>query len=842
MAYFFYDVGEHVSLTIEQILAQYRKQRLADANEAATRLKVIDHVLRDVLQWTDDDINPEERVSEDGKTTFSDYVLRTANCAMVVEAKKIGAAFDVGIQQRKQKLTNSFVQGAVGEAIVQARDYARKLGIDFAVVTNGATWILFPAQRHDQVAFSDSYALIYPGLESILKEDFQEFFGLLGRENVIGGSLELALLGRQENQFGARKLSQAFPATNKVLSQNPVFPLIEEGVVKAFSDSIGDLPAALLEKCYVSSPETMKFDARINMQLTKRDHLFRTQPIRPMKHQDADALRKKLQQSVLQVKPLAVLLLGTVGAGKTTFLQYTRNVKAASLFKAGKEKQYPHWIYVDLRDCEEESAAVDFIYRRIKAYMLTDSYFKDYKRSIEPAYREEVSALRSGPLHLIANNKEKFDDAVTGLIRDDYEKLRPYVDKLLSHAARWSAVFLVIDNVDQFEEEDTQSRLFKEAIALGHKLGVNLVLAMRGATYALHRNSPTFDAFDFDPLQIDSPKVSSVLSKRFSLAKQLLEGKKGQFIAENGALVKVDNAAQIIELVQASVLGTEIGTRIEVLAGDDVRLALRMTREFLEYGYSNPGKALETFRASGSYVLPKHEAFRAILLGNRSVYSEEYSPIWNPFDSKLSISSAQLLRLYVLTAIVNFGSVQSFRHIDGTSIVENMRKIGFGDSVTLRILTDLCTARFLHTASHSRPTLNSSFSPTRLGGYVVRDFLSYFAYLENVMFDTFISDNRVWERLRDLSHQIEGERNTIARIKLRISRVKEFVEYLKGLYLPLQIESQKRSLVPEWCSNPFLDSKGKLAAELSRVLESAENNYGIRKENKAPAARKSRVN
>lgn len=811
----------------DNILAAYGKLQLDQANEAATRLKVIDRVLQEVLGWTHDDISPEERVSEDGKTTYADYVLRTANNAIVVEAKKVGASFETpSLTVRKQKLTASFVSGALGDAIIQARDYARKLGVDFAAVTNGDAWIIFPAQRHDQVAFNESFALVFPNLISVLRDNYQDFVELLSRDAVVDGSLELSLIGRYENQFGSRKLRNAFAATHRTAPRNPVFPLIEEAVVTAFSDSIEQLEGELLEKCYVSTPETIKFDSRINLHISKRDHLFKTQPVRPMKASESVVLRQKLAESVAKVKPLAILLLGSVGSGKTTFLHYTRKVKAADLFAPKSSGNYPHWIYVDFRDCPEQASAIDFIYARIREYFIQDGYFKDYNRCIRKAYATEIEALKSGPLFLVAKNKEKFDEAITELITDDYKKVVPYIDKLLTHATHHSAIFLVIDNVDQFEHEEEQSRLFTETISLGHKLGVNLVMSMRGSTYAKHRNSATFDAYDFDPLQIDPPRISSVLSKRFALAKRLLEGKKGEFVAENGAHIKLENVAEIMDLVQASVLGTEIGNRIEVLSADDVRLALRMTREFLEFGYSNPGRALQIYREEGKYVLPKHEAFRAILLGNHSVYSEEYSPIANPFDSRLSITKAQLLRLYILSAVVNFASSEAFRHIDGTTIAENLRKIGFGDAITLAVLQDLCRYRFMHTASQNIPDMHSSFFPSRLGGYIVRDLIGYFPFLENMMFDTFIADNGVWEKLRAMSNEIEQEGNTVFRIKLRTERVRTFVDYLQRLYLPLQQESQKRNLVAEWCTNPFVENKGKLEDELARVERSAARNYG----------------
>ena len=810
----------------DQILNVYQKLNLAQANEAATRLKVIDRIIKEVLGWNDDDIYPEEHAGEDGVSTFADYVLRTANNAIVVEAKKAGASFNLPSDtKRKQKLTNAFLSGDLGDAIIQARDYARKLGIDFAAVTNGNSWIIFPAQRHDQVKFNDSFALIFPDLTSILRNEYQEFHDLLSRDAVIDGSLDLTLIGRSENQFGSRKLGQAFTPNHKAISSNPLYPLIEEAVVTAFSDSISDLDGNLLEKCYVTTPETIKFDNRINLHISKRENFFAVQPSRPMKSSEMNVLRNKLSESISRVKPLAILLLGSVGSGKTTFLHYTRKVKAHDLFLKKKSGVYPHWIYIDFRDCEDQSNVLRFIYEKLLEYIILDDYFKDYNRCIRQAYDSEIQALKSGPLYLIAKNEEKFDSEVTKILSEDYRKVIPYVDKLITHASKKSAIFLVIDNVDQFENEDDQSRLFTETISMGHKFGVNLVMSIRGSTYSKYRNSATFDAFDFDPLQIDPPRISSVLSKRFALAKQLLQGKSGHFIAENGAHVKVQNTADIMDLVQASVLGTEIGNRIEVLSTEDVRLALRMTREFLEFGYSNPGKAWQIYKAQGSYVLPKQEAFRAILLGNRRTYSEEHSPIANPFDSKLSITSAQLLRLYVLSGIVNFASSQTFRHIDGTAIVESLRKIGFGDAITLKVLQDLCKYRFLHTASHNEADLHSSFFPTRLGGYIVRDLIAYFAYIENVMFDTFIADNKVWENLRSLSHKIDGERNTVSRVLLRIDRVKSFITFLEELYLPLQIESQKRGLIAEWCSNPFEDSRPKLKAELDRVKNSAIKNY-----------------
>lgn len=66
---------------ITKIIEDAQKLQLSSANEAETRLKIIDQILFEVLKWTRDDVSVETRVSEDGETTFADYVIKTAGDA-----------------------------------------------------------------------------------------------------------------------------------------------------------------------------------------------------------------------------------------------------------------------------------------------------------------------------------------------------------------------------------------------------------------------------------------------------------------------------------------------------------------------------------------------------------------------------------------------------------------------------------------------------------------------------------------------------------------------------------------------------------------------------------------
>jgi GTPase SAR1 family protein len=816
---------------IVDIIKRYKELTLQNANEAETRKKFVDRIISEVLDWSDDDVRYEERVSEDGNTTYADYIVRTANSSFLIEAKRIGVSFLSVPDRRKVKLSGKFMEGPTGDAIKQARDYCRKKSIPFAVVTNGAQWIIFPAVRTDEIPFSDSYAVVFESLENTLGEEIDYFKSLLSRNGVIEGNLGIELLGRSSDQIGERRLNNFFKGAD-TRPVNPIYPLIENSVLTSFSDSIIDKDPELLEKCYVKNADRAKFDNRIQMHLQKSEPLFRVQPKRPLRKREAGSLNDAIKASISAMRPVAILILGTVGAGKTTFLQFTRKVSASHYFSKAKDKLYPHWIEADYRDFSLQENSMDFLYSQIFEYLKTDDFFSNYDRAIRSAYKNEIDSLKKGPMHLVSSDQEKFNEKISEIIVSDYNQVKPYVDKLLKYGASKSPIFLVIDNVDQFEDEEKQSLIFADAMALAARLKLNLIIAMRESTYVLHRNQPTFDAFDFDPIQIEPPEIPAVLSRRFFITKQQLKGVQGEFTALNGANFKVEDLSVFVDIVQSSVLGTDVGNHIEVLSNHDVRLALRMTREFLAKGYTDPAKAIKSYNSTGTYVLPKQEAFRSILLGNQSVYSEKFSVIGNPFDARLERTQEQLLRLFILTSLVKSSSSSNSQYIDCGSIRGKMHLIGFSEEDTMKVLADLCKLRFIHTSSHDKPNLNSSFYPSRLGGYVVRNLLIDFAFLENVLMDTFIASKSIWESLKNLTNIINDERNVVRKIKSRIKRVNVFYEYMNDLYKPLVEEANLRGLDANWLANPFLEYKDELEGITNRILASAIKNYGSSSENR----------
>ncbi len=385
---------------------------------------------------------------------------------------------------------------------------------------------------------------------------------------------------------------------------------------------------------------------------------------------------------------------------------------------------------------------------------------------------------------------------------------------------------MILDNIDQFEDDQLQDEIFSDGIAISRRLNCNIILSMRDNTYFRNRSLPIFDAFDFEPINVEAPEVHSVLSKRFSIAKELLRGKAVSFEGEDRKDVFVEDAAVIADLLIESIIGTEVGKSIALFSTSDIRFALRITRDFLRNGYSTTGRAVQMFQRLGKYRLPEHEAMRAIMIGSRAVYSEEYSPIANPFDARLDMSSAQMLRVFLLHGLTNHAAKRNFDAISGETIKKVCLEIGFAPDITLKVLEDLCRSRYLFTASHGPATFEASFIPSRLGGFVIRNLVSNFVFLENTSMDTFIEDEVVWQDLKNMTEEVFRLRKTTEKIQLRVKRVRHFFQHLESRYTLLSSEAARRGLASEWLGDPFADATGSLDTNCDRIIQSATQNYG----------------
>ena len=817
-------------VTVEELLNRLSDIRTSDGNEADTRFKVIDDVLTSVLGWDKTDFELEERVSEDGADFFLDYLITTAQTSLLVEAKRAQVDFSQLPNSRRASLKGSWVKGELRKAIHQARDYGRKTGVGFCAVTNGDAWIIFPVNRRDLVSFEETYAVIFADAEQALEADSVDFRALLSRDSVIDGSLEQGLLGGDSNQTENRRLNRIYDHSYSKIARTTMFSSIEDEIVTAFSEELVSKNPELLQKAYVDTADRIKFDDRVKMAVLRREQVINTRPTRPVGRSGVGPAAEKVLTMRVRSQPIALLTLGLVGSGKTTFLRYVEKVSGRDFFDQATGSPKAHWLYIDFRSYSKSIIPRKFIYDEIFEYIAQNSILGDYDRTISHAYESEIKALKRGPLAVMRGNETAINEKISSILMKEYEERIPYCRRIIGHVSKKTPVFLVIDNVDQIEDSKSQEDIFLDAVAIARDGGLNLVLAMRDATYVKNRSSAVFDAFTFDAIYIDPPHIQSVLSKRFAIAEHLLRGKKFELITEGGAKVVITDASRVVEMLSSSVLGTEVGHLIEVSATEDVRLALQMTKQFLQFGYSTSYKAYLVFQRRGKYVFPVHEAVRAIMFGNQSIYRDEFSPIINPFDAKTGRSESQFLRVYIMNAFVLAAATQTFQGIEAGEVVKTLEKLGFSQRITNKIIKDMMDGRACFSKSHQEYNADSVLIPTRLCGYIIRDLIGRLVFLETVIFDTFIYDDVVWAGVKTAMKAVYSENRPVERFRIRKQIAKDFFNWCEQEVQKLCNEAAKRNLSVFWTNNPLSRVKNDFERELERAFRSAVGNYGSDKD------------
>jgi hypothetical protein len=255
-------------------------------------------------------------------------------------------------------------------------------------------------------------------------------------------------------------------------------------------------------------------------------------------------------------------------------------------------------------------------------------------------------------------------------------------------------------------------------------------------------------------------------------------------------------------------------------------LALQMTRQFLQYGYTSTAKAVGVYQQTGRYQLPLHEALRAIMLGNQSVYREEFSVFGNPFDSRLGRTDMQLLRLYVMYAVVSCSSEKEFEGIPAKEVIELLERLGFSEGATETLLRDLLRFRYIFSRSHQAYTRESVLIPSRLCGYVVRELIGRMVFVETTLFDTFIGDDGVWDTIKENMRLIYRERNLVRKLGMRREVAGLIYDYLEEKLEKIVAEARNRGLPPQWCINALTRAKDAFRSDLNKALSSAQKNYG----------------
>lgn len=761
-----------VSVAFDQVKNFLNGKDLALTNEAQTRFDVIDRIIREVLGWQHGSVAVEEYAPAHEKAAYIDYLLRSGDSSIVVEAKRIGAAFPTPTIKAKLKLNGTVLgTGEIADAIRQARAYAEQKEADIVVVTNGLCWCFFSVADFTE----DGYAsLLFPFAKDGHAE---QLFDLFFADNVSSGSL--SRITNELPQVEERLLT-VFRAADDRVDRNNIADQISPALNRAlYAESLLNDPEAL-RRCFVTTEARTKFDGMLGMHLADPKPAAVAPAKRISRKKRGDHLESMISKAAPSYAPPVTLIIGPVGAGKSTYLKHFELISGSALL-ASKEA---HWIYVDMEGVGKAGDPRAFMYGRLKNYL--DNGMPNgpatYEAHIGPAYAEEIQALRRGPLALIAEDEGEVKKLISERILEDYKAIEPYVDKVISYLAKKNLAVIVIDNIDLYEDDKLETAVFAEGLALSKRVHCHVIVSVRDTTYVRHKNDSAFNAYELRKLWLDPPPLKAVISARLTYSKKILDNKSATIELPNNKRLHVPNLSIFFDVVQQSILRGHAGDYIDAIADLDVRKGMTLVRNFLTSGHIEADRALSQYLLGDTqYYFPFHEIFKGSMLGQWLHFREERSEGVNIFDSRLGSRRLRMLRAFLLQFLVRRAKDERLMEVTVKECCEFMSAIGAAPSQIVACLDFLNKQRLVRTTTSEPLSMESTIVAARSGGYYTRILCRKFVYVEECMYDTAIDSVDAWRRIHDLTAQILTEDNRLTRMQERKQRIMIFLQALEDI-------------------------------------------------------------
>lgn len=496
---------------LKNIYSGIGKQNLYEANEAETRLLVIDKVLS-LLGWDEECFHPESKTYSG---QYLDYLLTDNNVPrLIVEAKRIGATFNASQNLKKNTYKLGYIRSAFtrpfSDALEQTRRYAVETRVPFAVITNGIDWVVVNLLPKPGVSIDDQKCFFFSNVVAD-GGNFDQFWNLLSRVAISNGDLE-----------------EEFSIQNPSETEYSVYPRVVLGELKwnlldddefvpefynfFFDEIVDSRRRRMLEMCFVTNTRLDQYEGELKraLQDTSPEYMEGAQELSPGE-------QSRLVGKTADQKGRVILVVGSVGAGKSTFLTKVR---------VDFRKHPVNFVYVDLiNEITSIDHDVDELWR-----LACGEWRRSYPEStkyeeLKQVFHSDLEVLRNGP------KARLFEIDEAEYVREEAERLTEWSSKpevFLRKSWQYQIrelkhIVLVLDNVDRASEE-YQRLVYAFAHKIADDTGASVIVTMREGTYFRAKEGGFLDVRSNDLVfHLQSPNVTQILSKRIQYIEKYIE-------------------------------------------------------------------------------------------------------------------------------------------------------------------------------------------------------------------------------------------------------------------------------------------------------------------------------
>ena len=536
----------------------------------------------------------------------------------------------------------------------------------------------------------------------------------------------------------------------------------------------GDDDPDLLPECFVVTRESEIADeilARISEDLIGK--------IRNIDTQEAIELTELIKRVKSTQRNEFVILIGTKGAGKSTFID--------RFFKL----VLPEHILRDCIICKidlgdndgNENALVDWLNHRLLE-TLEDSIFDDEDPSFEDIqgmFFDDYRRQSKGTLrYLYESDRDAFRIEFGKHVEKRREE-RPneYIQRLLSHvvSVRSKLPCIIFDNADHFTIE-FQERVFQYARSIYESVLCLIIMPITDRTSWHMSREGALKSFENESLFLPKPSPKRVMERRILfIEKKIAEEKRApgrRYFAGRGIYLSLEALTKFSSVLQSVFLKTgSISRWIGQLANGDIRQCLELAKNITTSPHIEIEELLKVYVSELPFI-PPWKIQRAIIKDKYDIYPVgDNRFVQNIYWLDDEFVSSPLLGLRILLLLRNVRkSRENDNFITVNQIIDYFRAMHIEDSIVMAWLdkmleTGLCLS-YDPTITSIKDAQRVELSPSGLQhlwwGSRDRD------YLQTMMEVTPINAREAFRMLEDLRRQPLKE--------VWLKQLETFLEYL----------------------------------------------------------------
>lgn len=496
-----------------------------------------------------------------------------------------------------------------------------------------------------------------------------------------------------------------------------------------------------------------------------------------------------------------MLLIGSVGVGKTTFVDYLQMANA--LPKSVKNNLV--WVRLDLNNAPVNNKEIYTWIRNNIIKELQNEFSQDISdyesiEFIEKLYSVEINKYNKieGSLKKKISEEEYLRgkiDLIEKSTADLHQTTLAYTRFLVTEKDK--VLIIVFDNCDKKQREE-QLLMFQVAQWAKDTFRALILLPLRDETYDHYKDHPPLDtAIKNLSFRIDPPDFKEVLSRRVQLALEKFSPEGGvskNVMLSNGMQVqyKQNERSEYLLAMLESVLrhDKDIRRLITGLSGRNIRRALEIFLGFCSSSYISNDIIfkIRNNKDKEHEGLPLYIATQALMRSTRRFYDSDDSYIKNLFEPYLNSNKNPIyfLRLIILRWLKNSSKEDRWIKSSGRKgymplklMIDELQKIGFEEKNIIEQVQYLTKSWCISTEDFRIENITEDLLITLApAGYVHLDLVeNNLTYLSTVAEDTTICDESVASSIKERIYKSEEQ----LKLSTVVENAKTLIEYLSGI-------------------------------------------------------------